>query len=69
MRVPPAWLRRPVAVAVLAAAARGLLSTPWSAAVVGAGAVSTVVPGRWRPVRLTAFAVVGVLLEAAGVTC
>jgi 1-acyl-sn-glycerol-3-phosphate acyltransferase len=65
--LPPAWVRRPLALAVLGAATWGVLSTPWPAVVVGLGAVSTVVPGRWRPVRLLAFAVVGVLLEAAGV--
>ena len=66
MRVPPPWLRRPVQVATVAGAAWRLLRTPWTAAAVAAGAVSPVVPGRWRPVRLAAFAVVGVLLEAAG---
>ncbi len=66
MTVPPPWARRPVAVLVVTAATYGVLSTPWPLAVVGLGALSTVVPGRWRPVRLLAFAVVGVLLEAAG---
>lgn len=66
MSVPPPWVRRPVGVLVVAAATYGVLATPWPLAVVGLGALSTVVPGRWRPVRLAAFAVVGVLLEAAG---
>lgn len=66
MSVPPPWVRRPVAVLVLAAATYAVLATPWPLAVVGLGAVSTLVPGRWRPARLAAFAVVGVLLEAAG---
>lgn len=59
-------MRRPVAYAVVAAATYALVVTPWPLLVVALGAFSTVVPGRWRPLRLAAFAVVGVLLEAAG---
>ncbi len=67
MRLPPPWLRRPVGVGAVAAAAWGMTATPWPLAVVGLGALSTVVPGRWRPLRLAAFAVVGLACEAAGV--
>ena len=67
MSVPPRWVRRPAGIAVVAAACWRVLSSPWSAAVVVLGALSTALPGRWRAVRLAAFGVVGVLLEAAGV--
>ena len=66
MRLPPRAVRRPVGVAVVGALTYGVLRTPYPLAVVGLGLLARVVPGRWRPVRLAAFGVVGVLLEAGG---
>ncbi len=67
MRLPPPLVRRPLSVGVVGLAAYGLVSTPWTLVVVGGGLLTSVLPGRWRPVRLAAFAVVGVLVEASGV--
>ena len=66
MRLPPRAVRRPVGVAVVGALTYGVLRTPYPLAVVGLGLLARVVPGRWRPVRLAAFGVVGVVLEAGG---
>jgi len=66
VRLPPRAVRRPVGVAVVGALTYGVLRTPYPLAVVGLGVLARVLPGRWRPVRLLAFGVVGVLLEAGG---
>lgn len=66
MRPPPAWVRRPLGVVVVGGLTYGLLRTPWPLLLVALAALASRVPGRWRALRLAAFAVVGVLLEAAG---
>ena len=66
MRLPPRAVRRPVGVAVVGALTYAVVRTPWPLAVIGFGVLARWVPGRWRPVRLLAFGVVGVLLEAGG---
>ena len=63
--VPPRVVRRPVALlllAVLLVVALALLPL----LVLGAGLLSIVLPGRWRVLRLLAFALVYLLLELGG---
>jgi len=64
--LPPRWVRRPVGVVVVGLLAYAVLSTPWPLLLVLLAVLAGHVPGRWRALRLLAFAVVGVLLEAAG---
>jgi 1-acyl-sn-glycerol-3-phosphate acyltransferase len=60
--VPPRWVRRfVVAPAVGAGISLGLLSAPiW---LLGAAAISPLIPGRWRPLRFLWFVVVYAAME------
>ena len=64
MTVPPAWVRRPVAVCLLLAVL--VLAVALAPVLLAAAAVRDAVrPGRWRAVRLLAFLLVYLLLELA----
>lgn len=64
MRVPPRWVRRPLSLLLVAALA--LAATTLPLLLLGAAALSLVVPGRWRPLRLLTFFLVYLVLEVAG---
>ena len=62
MRLPPAWVRRPVAVVALLAVLA--LATALAPLLLVVAAVRDLMsPGRWRAVRLLAFLLVYLLLE------
>lgn len=61
---PPVWVRRPLGLAVVAGLA--FLVTLLPLLVLVAVALSAVVPGRWRPLRLLGFALVYLGLEIVG---
>jgi 1-acyl-sn-glycerol-3-phosphate acyltransferase len=62
VRLPPAWVRRPVAVCLLLGVL--VLAVALAPVLLAAAAVRDVVrPGRWRAVRLLAFLLVYLLLE------
>jgi 1-acyl-sn-glycerol-3-phosphate acyltransferase len=63
--LPPRWFRRAVIAPVVGVAIWiGLLSAPlW---LLGAAAVSPLLPGRWRPLRFLWFLIVYAALELAG---
>lgn len=64
MKVPPRWVRRPMSLLLVAALA--LAATTLPLLLLGAALASLVVPGRWRPLRILAFALVYLALEVAG---
>ena len=63
--VPPRWVRRPVALLLLAVLL-SLVLVLLPLLVVGAALLSIVLPGRWRVLRLLGFALVYLLLEVGG---
>ena len=64
MRVPPWWVRRPLSLLAVGALVVGVTFLP--VLVLLAAALSPVVPGRWRPLRLLAFFLVYLALEVVG---
>lgn len=64
MRVPPLWVRRPLSLLLVGGLA--LAATTLPLLLLAAAALSLVVPGRWRPLRLMVFALVYLALEVAG---
>lgn len=64
MRVPPWWVRRPLSLLLVGGLALAATTLPLLLLV--AAALSLVVPGRWRPLRILLFALVYLLLEVAG---
>jgi hypothetical protein len=64
VKVPPFWVRRPLALALLLVGlVPVLVLTP--VLLIGAATLSIFVPGRWRPLRICTFALVYLLLEVA----
>ena len=63
--VPPRWVRRPVALLLLAVLL-SLVLVLLPLLVLGAALLSIVLPGRWRVLRLLALALVHLLLELGG---
>ncbi len=64
MRLAPTWVRRPMSLLVVLGLAFAVTLLPLLVFV--AAAASVVLPGRWRVLRLLAFAVVGLTLESLG---
>ncbi|MDQ3344667.1 MAG: lysophospholipid acyltransferase family protein [Actinomycetota bacterium] len=64
MSLPPTWVRRPLSLVVVVGLAFAATLLPLL--VLLAIALSVVVPGRWRVLRLLAFALVYLLLECVG---
>jgi 1-acyl-sn-glycerol-3-phosphate acyltransferase len=64
MRLPPTWVRRPLSLLVVVGLAFAATLLPLL--VLLAVALSVVVPGRWRVLRLLCFALVYLLLECVG---
>jgi 1-acyl-sn-glycerol-3-phosphate acyltransferase len=64
VRIPPRWVRRPLALLVVAGLAFAATLLPLL--VVFAAGASALLPGRWRVLRLLAFALVYLLLECVG---
>ena len=65
LALPPTWVRRPLALGVVVGLAFAATLLPLL--VLLAIAASLVLPGRWRVLRLLAFALVYLLLECVGV--
>ena len=63
--LPPTWVRRPLSLLVVVGLAFAATLLP--VLVLVAIAASLVVPGRWRVLRLLAFALVYLLLECVGI--
>ena len=65
MRWPPArWVRRPVSLLLVAALAVAATALPLL--LIAATVASLFLPGRWRPLRLLAFALAYLVVEVAG---
>ena len=64
MRLPPRWVRRPVSLLVVLGLAFAATLLP--VLVVAAVALSVVLPGRWRVLRLLGFALVYLLVQTVG---
>lgn len=64
LSLPPTWVRRPLSLVVVVGLAFAATLLPLL--VLLAIALSVVVPGRWRVLRLLAFALVYLLLECVG---
>lgn len=64
LRLPPRWVRRPLALVVVLGLAFAATLLPLL--VLAAAGLSLVVPGRWRPLRMLLFALVYLLLEVVG---
>lgn len=64
MKLPPAWVRRPLSVLLVVGLAFAVTLLPLL--VLAAAAASVLLPGRWRVLRLLAFAIVYLALECAG---
>lgn len=62
--LPPRWVRRPLTFLLLAGLVLALSLLPL--VVPAAVLASSLLPGRWRPLRLLAFALVYLLLEVVG---
>jgi 1-acyl-sn-glycerol-3-phosphate acyltransferase len=64
VRVPPRWVRRPLSLLVVVGLAFAATLLPLL--VLAAIGASALLPGRWRVLRLLAFALVYLLLESVG---
>ena len=64
IKVPPRWVRRPLSLLVVLGLAFAATLLPLL--LLGAIAASALLPGRWRVLRLLAFALVYLLLECVG---
>ena len=64
LRLPPRWVRRPVSLVVVLGLAFTATLLPLLA--LAAVALSVVLPGRWRVLRLLGFALVYLLVETVG---